>query len=94
MNSRLSAAIVGIIVTALGALPVHAQDLKTMLLKPANGWVIEWSSPGGDRGVTEAVFADRGGKVVAKLNITNLGVSTGCIKLRARCGDQRGRHQV
>ena len=74
MNKRLSAAIVGIVVTALGALPAYAQDLKAMLLKPANGWVIEWSSPGGDRGVTEAVFADRGEKVVAKLKITDAGL--------------------
>ena len=74
MKRTLSAAIVGVILAAFGALSAHAQDLKAMLLKPANGWVIEWSSPGGDRGVTEAVFADRGERVVAKLKITDAGL--------------------
>ncbi len=74
MKRTLSATIVGVILTAFGVLSAHAQDLKAMLLKPANGWVIEWSSPGGDRGVTEAVFADRGVKVVAKLKITDAGL--------------------
>jgi hypothetical protein len=74
MNKKLLVVIVGIILTTLGALSVHAQDLKAMLLKPANGWVLEWSNPDtGNRGLTEAVFEDRGGKVVAKLNIADEG---------------------
>jgi hypothetical protein len=57
-----------------GVLPAHAEDLKAMLLKPANGWVLEWSNPDtGNRGVTEAVFVDRGENVVATLNITEQG---------------------
>ena len=74
MKGTLSAAIVGVILAAFGVLSAHAQDLKAMLLKPANGWVIEWSSPGGDRGVSEAVFAERGEKVVAKLIVTDPGL--------------------
>jgi len=74
MNKKLLAVIVGFILTILGALSVHAQDLKAMLLKPANGWVFEWSNPDtGNRGLTEAVFEDRGGKVVAKLYIADVG---------------------
>ena len=78
MNRRLPVAVVGIILVAFGVLSAHAQDLKAMLLKPASGWVMEWSNPDtGNRGVTEAVFADRGGKVVASLTITETGTNTG-----------------
>ena len=81
MNRKLPVAIVGIILAALGVLPAHAQDLKAMLLKPANGWVLEWSNPDtGNRGVTEAVFADRGEKVVATLNITDEGASKAVVR--------------
>lgn len=74
MNKRLPVAVVGIFLTVFGVLPAHAQDLKAFLLKAANGWVLEWSNPDtGNRGVTEAVFADRGEKVVASLNITDQG---------------------
>ena len=74
MNKKLLVVIVGIILTTLGALSVHAQDLKAMLLKPANGWVLEWSNPDtGNRGVTEALFMDHGEKLVAKLNIADEG---------------------
>ena len=77
MNKRLPVAVVGIILVAFGVLSAHAQDLKAMLLKPASGWVMEWSNPDtGNRGVTEAVFADRGGKVVASLTITVTGTNT------------------
>jgi hypothetical protein len=72
----LSAAIVGVMLTALGAVAAQAQDLKAMLLKPANGWVLEWSNPDtGNSGVSEAVFADRGDKFVAKMNITVTGAN-------------------
>ena len=81
MNRKLPVAIVGIILAALGVLPAHAQDLKAMLLKPAKGWVLEWSNPDtGNRGVTEAVFADRGEKVVATLNITDEGASKAVVR--------------
>ena len=81
MNKKLPVAIVGIIFAAFGVLPAHAQDLKAMLLKPANGWVLEWSNPDtGNRGVTEAVFADRGEKVVATLNITDEGASKAVVR--------------
>jgi hypothetical protein len=76
MNKKLPVAIVGTVLIAFGVLSAHAQDLKAMLLKPANGWVLEWSNPDtGDRGVSEAVFADRGDKVVAKMNITVTGAN-------------------
>ena len=75
MKRTLSAAIVGVIIAALGVLSANAQDLKAMLLKPTNGWVIEWASSSGlDKGVSEAVFEDRGEKVVAKLKVTNAGL--------------------
>ena len=81
MNQKLPVAVVGIILAVFGVLPVHAQDLKAMLLKPANGWVLEWSNPDtGNRGVTEAVFADRGEKVVATLNITDEGASKAVVR--------------
>ena len=61
MNKKFSVTIIGIAITASCCLSVHAQDLKTMLLKPANGWVIEWSNPDTrNSGVTEAMFVDRG----------------------------------
>jgi hypothetical protein len=74
MSRTLSAVIVGVMLTAIGSVAAEAQDLKAMLLKPANGWVIEWSNPTTlDKGVTTAVFEDRGGKVVAKLYIAEMG---------------------
>jgi hypothetical protein len=77
MRRTVSAAIVGIMLTACGVVAAQAQDLKAMLLKPANGWVIEWSNPSSlDKGVTEAVFEDRGGKVVARLYIAEMGQQT------------------
>ena len=75
MKRTLSAAIVGVILAAFGVLPAHAQDLKAMLLKPANGWVMEWFSSF-NKGVSEAVFEDRGGKIVAKLYIVEMGAAT------------------
>ncbi len=81
MNKKLPVAVVGIILAAFGVLPTHAQDLKAMLLKPANGWVLEWSNPDtGNRGVTEAVFADRGEKVVATLDITDEGAHKAALR--------------
>ena len=81
MNQKLPVAVVGIILAVFGVLPVHAQDLKAMLLKPANGWVLEWSNPDtGNRGITEAVFTDRGEKIVATLNITDEGVSRAAVR--------------
>jgi hypothetical protein len=77
MNRTLSAAIIGVILAAFGVLSAHAQDLKAMLLKPTNGWVIDWDSPSvrgsgmRDSGASEVVFEERGGKVVAKLYITS-----------------------
>jgi hypothetical protein len=74
MKKTLSAAIVGVILLAFGVLSAHAQDLKAMLLKPANGWAFEWSNPDtGNHGVTEAVFVERGEKIVAKINIVDEG---------------------
>ena len=74
MKAVDSATIVGVIIAAFGVLSADAQDLKAMLIKPTNGWVIEWASPSGlNKGVTEAVFEDRGGKVVAKLYIVEMG---------------------
>jgi hypothetical protein len=74
MKRTLAATIVGFILAAFGVLSADAQDLKAMLLKPTNGWVIEWFNPSSlDKGVTEAVFEDRGGKVVAKLYIAEMG---------------------
>ncbi len=62
MKRTLSAAIVGTILAASGVVSTYAQDLKGMLFKPTNGWVIEWFNPdSGDAGVTEAIFEDRGG---------------------------------
>ena len=77
MNKKLHVVIVGTVLMAVGVLSAHAQDLKAMLLKPANGWVIEWNNPSTlDKGSTDAVFEDRGGKVVAKLYITEMGQQT------------------
>ena len=74
MKRTVSAAIVGIMLTACGVVAAQAQDLKAMLLKPANGWVIEWINPASlDKGVTGVMFENRGGKVVAKLYITDEG---------------------
>lgn len=51
--------------------------LKAILLKPANGWVIEWSNPDTrNSGVTEAIFVDSGKVIVAKLNVTATGTNT------------------
>ena len=81
MKGTLAATIVGFILAAFGALSADAQDLRTMLLKPINGWVIEWSSPSGlNKGVNEAVFEDRGGKVVAKLYIAEMGKETAAFR--------------
>ena len=81
MNKKLPVAVVGIILAAFGVLPTHAQDLKAVLLKHANGWVLEWSNPDtGNRGVVEAVFADRGEKVVASLNITDEGLFKSAVR--------------
>jgi hypothetical protein len=75
MRRTLAATIVGFILAAFGVLSADAQDLKAMLLKPTNGWVIEWASPSGlDKGVSEVVFAERGEKVMAKLKITDGGL--------------------
>jgi hypothetical protein len=74
MRKAFLAAVVGVIFAAFGVLSAHAQDLKAMLLKPANGWALEWSNPDtGNRGVTEAVFVERGEKLVAKINIVDEG---------------------
>jgi hypothetical protein len=81
MNKKLPVAIVGVILATFGVLSAHAQDLRAMLLKPAKGWVMEWNNPDtGNSGVTEAVFANRGEKVVAKLNITAMGANTGGVQ--------------
>ena len=85
MKRTLLAAMVGVILAAFGVLSADAQDLKAMLLKPANGWVLEWSNPDtGNRGVTEAVFEDRGGKVVAKLNIADEGAVPAPVRICER----------
>lgn len=77
MNKKLSAAIIGIALTATACLSAHAQDLQAMLLKPANGWVMEWSNPDTrNSGVTEVMFANRNKGVVAKLHITETGANT------------------
>ena len=78
MNKKVSVAIIGLAITASCCLAAHAQDIKAMLLKPANGWVIEWSSPDTrNSGVTEAMFVERGEGVVAMLHITETGAYTG-----------------
>jgi hypothetical protein len=78
MNKKLAVAITGIILTASCSLSANAQDLKAILLKPANGWVMEWSNPDTrNSGVTDVIFADRGEGVVAKLSITATGANTG-----------------
>jgi hypothetical protein len=85
MKKTFLAAIVGVILAAFGVLAADAQDLKAMLLKPANGWAFEWSNPDtGNRGVTEAVFEDRGGKVVAKLNMTDEGAVPAPVRICER----------
>lgn len=85
MNKKIPVAVIGIILAVFGAFPAHAQDLKAMLLKPANGWVLEWSNPDtGNRGVTEAVFADRGDMVVASLNITDEGRYSAAVRVCER----------
>lgn len=77
MKKNLCAAIIGIAFTATACLSAHAQDLKAMLLKPANGWVMEWNNPDThNSGVTEAVFMNRGAGVVVKLYITEPGADT------------------
>jgi hypothetical protein len=77
MKKTVLAALGGVILAAFGVLSADAQDLKAMLLKATNGWVIEWFSPSSlDKGVTEAMFEDRGGKVVAKLYIAEMSQET------------------
>ena len=77
MKAAVSASIAGFILAALGVLSADAQDLKAMLIKPTNGWVAEWFNPSSlNKGVSEAVFEDRGGKVVAKLYIAEMGQQT------------------
>lgn len=77
MKKNLYAAIIGIAFTATTCLSAHAQDLKALLLKPANGWVMEWNNPDTyNSGVTEAMFMNRGAGVVVKLNITEPGADT------------------
>lgn len=85
MKRTLSAAIVGVILAAFGVLSAHAQDLKAMLLKPANGWALEWSNPDtGNRGVTEAVFVERNEKIVAKINIVDEGSVPAAVRMCER----------
>lgn len=77
MNKKFSVAIIGIAIMATACLSAHAQDLQAMLLKPANGWVMEWSNPDTrNSGVTEVMFVNRGEGVVAKLHITETGANT------------------
>lgn len=77
MHKKLSVAIFGIAITATACLSAHAQDLKAMLLKPANGWVMEWSNPDTrNSGVTEVMFVNREKGVVAKLHISEPGANT------------------
>ena len=60
VNKKLSAAIIGMAITATACLSAHAQDLKAMLLKPAKGWVISWSNHDTRNSVvTEAMFLKR-----------------------------------
>ena len=81
MNKRLSLAILGTAFMALGVLSANAQDLKAMLLKPANGWVLEWSHPEtGNRGVNETEFVERGVRIVAKLNIVDEGRNAAVVR--------------
>jgi hypothetical protein len=85
LSRKLALVIAGTVLAAFGFLSAHAQDLKAMLLKPANGWAFEWSNPDtGNRGVTEAVFEDRGGKVVAKLNIVDEGAVPAALRICER----------
>ena len=77
MNKKLALAIAGIVLTATFSLSANAQDLKTILLKPANGWVIEWTNPDTrNSGATEAIFVDSGKDIVAKLNVIATGTNT------------------
>jgi hypothetical protein len=81
MSKMLLAFVAAAILAALGPLSAEAQDLKTRLLKPPNGWVFEWSNPDtGNHGITEAVFEDRGGKVVAKLNMVDEGAVAAALR--------------
>ena len=74
MKALLSAIAMGFIVMVIGAPLAAAEDLKAMLVKPANGWLAEWKNPNtGGFGLTEAVFEDRGTKVVARLHIIEEG---------------------
>lgn len=77
MNKKFSVAIIGIAIMATTCLTAHAQDLQAMLLKPANGWVMEWTNPDTrNSGVTEVMFVNRGEGVWAKLHITDTGANT------------------
>jgi hypothetical protein len=79
--SKMLLAFVATVLAAFGPLSAEAQDLKTMLLKPPNGWVFEWSNPDtGNHGLTEAVFEDRGGKIVAKLNMVDEGAVAAAVR--------------
>ena len=78
MDKKLALAISGMAITASFSLSAYAEDLRAVLLKPANGWVMEWSNPDTrNSGVTEAIFVDRGEGVVAKLGITASGADSG-----------------
>jgi hypothetical protein len=85
MKPAISATIMGFILAAFGVLSADAQDLKAMLLKPANGWALEWSNPeSGNRGVTEAVFVERGERIVAKINIVDEGSVPAAVRICER----------
>lgn len=85
LNVATASAVLIPVFLAFGVLSANAQDLKAMLLKPANGWVLEWSHPEtGNRGVTEAVFVERGEKIVAKLNIVDEGSVPAAVRICER----------
>jgi len=72
---KLSAIITGVI-AIFCVLSAHAQNLKTILLKPT-GWICEWNnSTTGNSGRSEIVFEDSGEKVVAKIHIVIPGQTT------------------
>ncbi len=74
-NNKLSAIIIGVI-AIFCVLSAHAQNLKTILLKPT-GWICEWNnSTTGNSGRSDIVFEDSGEKVVAKIHIVIPGQTT------------------
>jgi hypothetical protein len=80
MNKKLAVVIVGIFLMASSSISANAQDFKALLLKSANGWLLEWSNPDTQNsGVTEAIFSDRAEDVgvVVKLKIIAAGANTG-----------------